>query len=189
MFFFDKIITLLIFFLLAIFRPDLVMIGAYILLFPYLYLTSRKRLIYHLFVSSGVALIWMIFAHNQYGYNKEMLTIFGITIYPLFAWATGLFLTYILYSHLEHKINSKSYAKKMLLFIAIYWPLLISIETIAYHVFNIQNASAAIYNGIPFFNCIHAPIWMQISYFALGLIYFGICELIGLENPHNINEK
>ncbi len=49
---------------------------------------------------------------------------------------------------------------------------LISVETIAYHLFGMQNLTAAAYPGIPICNCMHAQPWMQLSYFLLGPIYF-----------------
>ena len=130
----------------------------------------------------------MLIANNQYGYNRNVMTIFGLSSFPLFAWACGLFAAYLIYSHWEHKFKFVNFIKKTLLFIAFYWPLLISIETIAYHVFNIKNLSAAAYAGLPICDCIHAPLWMQISYLALGPLYFIICELIGLENPHHVKK-
>jgi hypothetical protein len=185
----DNAIYVLVVILLGVFRPDALMIGVYFLLWTYLFLTSRKSAFNHLFVSSIIALIWVLIANNQYGYNKEMLVVFGLNSFPLFAWASGLFAAYLIYSHWEHKFKFSSPIQKMMLFIAFYWPILISVETIAYHIFNIKNLSTAIYAGLPICDCIHAPIWMQISYLALGPLYFGICELIGLENPHHIKNK
>ena len=185
----DKAIYILVVILLGVFRPDVLMICVYFMLYPYLFLTARKNAFYHLYVSSLIALIWMLIASNQYRYNREMLTIFGMNTFPLFAWASGLFAAYLIYSHWEHKFKFASPIKKLMLFAAFYLPIIISVETIAYHVFNIKNLSTAVYVGLPVCDCIHAPRWMQISYLALGPIYFGICELIGLENPHHIKKK
>lgn len=181
----DKVVYLLVVILLGILRPDILMIGVYFMLYPYILLTARKTAFYHLCVSSLIALIWVFIAKNQYGYNKEMLIIFGLNSFPLFAWASGLFGVYLIYSYWEHKFKFVSPIKKIMLFVAFYWPILISVETIAYHIFNIKNLSTAVYTGLPICDCIHAPGWMQISYFSLGPIYFGICELIGLKNPYH----
>jgi hypothetical protein len=185
----DKALYVLVLLLLGIFHRDALMIGVYFMLYPYLFLTARKTAFYHLYVSSFIALIWMLIANNQYGYNRKMLTFFGLNSYPLFAWAAGLFAAYLIYSHWEHKLHYASFVKKMLLFVAIYWVILISVETIAYHIFNIKNLSTAVYAGLPLCDCIHAPKWMQLSYFALGPIYFAVCEFLGLENPHHIKKK
>ena len=184
----DKIIFFVIVLLLEVVRPDILVIWVYFMIYPYLLLTARKSAIYHLFVSSIIALIWVFIAKNQYSYGG-MIAVLGINIYPLFAWAAGLFGTYLIYSHWEHILQERGWFKKMLLFVAFYWPMLIAVETIAYHVFNIRNLSTIAYAGLPLCDCIHAPRWMQISYLALGPIYFGICELIGLENPHYIRMK
>ena len=180
----DKIIIILIIISLGIFNPDYVMITVYLLLIPYLIITQRIILFYHLIVSSAVAIIWMLIAKNQYGYNRDFLTIFGINLYPLFCWAAGLLIVYIIYSHYEHILKEQGYLKQLTLFIAFYWPLLIAAETIAYHVFNIHNLTNASYAGLPICDCIHAPRWTQIAYFAIGPIFFTICSILKLENPH-----
>lgn len=180
----DKALYIIIFLLLGLLRPDIVMMVVYFSLYPYLFLTKRKKAINHLLIASVVSLGWMLIANSQYKYNQKMFLIFSLNSYPLFTWAVGLFAAYLIYSHWEPIIKKHSLIKKMLLFVAFYWSLLIIAETLAYHGFNIKNLATASYAGLPFCNCIHAPIWMQISYLMLGPIYFGICELIGLENPH-----
>lgn len=178
----DKIISIIVILLLGLIRPDFLVMSVYILLFPYLYLTQRKEALNHLAVSSLIALAWVIFANSHYNYNFETLKIFGLNSYPLFSFAVGLFAGYILYSHWEHKV--KRWCSKLLLFSLIYWPLLILVETVAYYSFGIHNVATGIYAGLPICNCMHAPIWMQISYFLIGPIYFIICELLEFENPH-----
>ena len=182
----DIVISLVIFSLLAVFRPDLLLIVSYILICIYLFLTARKLAFYHLFVSSLIAIIWVLLARNYYGYNQEMLVIFGINLFPLFSWAIGLFGVYMIQSYWECKLKEKNYIGRILLFLAFYWPLLILGETIAYYAFGIKDIATSMYPGLPLCNCLHAPIWMQISYFAIGPIYFLICNLLGLENPHKI---
>lgn len=180
----DKILSVVIILLLGVFKPDYVVIAAYLLIIPYLFLTQRKILFKHLFISSVVALIWMLIAKNQYGYNQDFIAIFGINLFPLFAWAIGLFIVYIIYSHYEHILKECGFVKKLILFVIIYVPLLIAVETIAYHLFNIKNLAAAAYPGLPICDCIHAPLWMQASYIALGPIFFSLCYMLKLENPH-----
>ena len=102
------LISLIILCLLGIFRPDYLVIACFILLFPYLFLTKRKNAIYHLLTSFVLALIWMLIGKNQYSYNIEMLSIFGINLFPLFAWSIGLFIIYLIYSHFEHYFHKKN---------------------------------------------------------------------------------
>jgi hypothetical protein len=184
----DKLISLIIILLLALIRPDTLVMTVYFLIYPYLLLTDRKKALHHLILASSVSLLWMLIANEQYGYNKRMLKVFGLNAFPLFAWAAGLFGIYLLYAHWEHLFKPKSLLNKILLFLALYWPVLILVETLGYHVFNIKNLAAAQYSGLPICDCLHAPFWMKISYFTLGPIYFLACQLLGLENPHYIKK-
>ena len=181
----DRILSIIVVLLLGIFKPDLVVIVAFFLIIPYLLLTQRKILIYHLIVAFLISLIWMLIAKNHYSYNQLFLSILGINLYPLFSWTIGLFVLYVVYSHYEHKLKEQIFSKKIILFIAFYWPILIIVETIAYHLFNIKNTSTAIYKGLPLCNCMHAPIWMQIGYFSIGIVFFVLCYVLKLENPHS----
>ncbi|MBU0660821.1 hypothetical protein KKG22_01420 [Patescibacteria group bacterium] len=185
----DNIMYALIISLLAIFSPDLVLMGVYAFLYPYFWFTRRTHVFPHLYISSAIALCWMLIAKEQYGYNQEMLVIVEINIFALCAWALGLFAIYLIYSYWADRLKYKELRKKTLLFVVIYWVLILSAETIAYHVFNFRNISTEIYAGLPVCDCIHAPGWMQASYLILGLIYFAICELIGLKNPYQIKKK
>jgi hypothetical protein len=187
----DEIISVsvIILIFIGVFSRAYLMIGVYLLLYPYLFLTARKNAFYHLYVSSVIALIWVFIANSHYVYNQFSLNFFGLNAYPLFAWASGLFAVYIIYSHWEHKIKSRSFIKKLGLFIVIYWVLLIVVETLAYHVFNIVDVANISYLGLPICDCIHAPRWMQLVYFLMGPVYFIICELLGLENPHYMTKR
>jgi len=180
----DKVISIIVLVLLGVFRPDYVVIAAFFLVIPYLFLTQRKILFYHLVVAFAVALIWTLIAKNQYGYNRDFLTVEGINLYPLFAWAVGLFALYIIYSHYEHILKEQGYVRKILLFLVFYVLILIAVETIAYHAFDIHNLATASYVGLPLCDCIHAPRWMQASYFLVGPIFFTIGFVLKLENPH-----
>lgn len=180
----DKVVYILVVLLLGIFKPDYVVIAAYLLIIPYILITQRKSLYYHFVVASLVALVWMLIAKGEYGYNRDFLIVFDINLYPLFAWAIGLLGAYVIYSHYEHILKEQGFLRQFLLFVAFYWPLLISVEAIAYHIFNIRNLATAAYSGLPICNCIHAPRWMQAAYFAMGPIFFAICYTMKLENPH-----
>ncbi len=181
----DILITVVVIAILGLVRPDILVILVYALLVPYLIVTRRKILFYHLILSSVVAISWMILAYSEYEYNFHSIVLFGFNLFPLFAWALGLFSAYIIYSHFEHKFHGSSFLGKLAIFTALYIPLLIVVETVSYYLFSIQNVAAAVYPGLPICNCIRAPPWMQISYFLLGLFYFALCYFLNLENPHN----
>lgn len=180
----DITFSALIIILLGVFKPGWVVIAAFFLTIPYLLLTKRRVLFNHLIVAFFIAFIWVFLTKDGYSYNHPTTSIAGINLYTLFSWVLGLFILYLIYSHYEHKLKEKTFARKLGLFIIFYWPTLIAVETLAYHVFNIKNLATAAYKGLPLCDCIHAPVWMQISYFSLGIIFFLLCYKLGLENPH-----
>ncbi len=153
-------------------KPDYLVVIGYISFPPYLILTGRKKMIKHYFLATLMALTWMLFAHGQYGYNKDLLTIEGVNIFPLFAWANGLTVSYLLYSYLERLFRLKRFPSKFAVYVALYWPILIMLEAAAYHLFNFRNKATGDYPGLPFIDTIHAPVWMQISYILLGPLFF-----------------
>ena len=158
--------------------PDILVIAVYFLMMPYLFWTQRRRELPFFMLASVLALAWALFASDEYGYNQETLSFYGLNLFVLFAWAIALFGTYLLTSHLEAMLPLHSKWRRLGLFLAFYWPILIAGETLFYHVFNIHNLATANYSGLPFCDCLHAPLWMQISYFALGPLYFMLCEII-----------
>ncbi len=180
----DKLIYVAIIILLGILPPDLFMIGVYVFIYFYMFLTGRRKALPYILLSTIYAIIWVYNANGSYGYNQEMLVIFKMNALPLFAWASGLFGAYFIYAHFERKLKKPNFFKELLLFAVIYWVFLLGIETVAYHVFNIQNiATANTYPGLPFCDCIHTPKWMQTMYLLNGPIYFTVCKLLRFENP------
>lgn len=186
---FDKILYLWVILLIGLYRPDIVMMIVYLALYPYLLLTLRKHALYNLIISFGVSLIWMLIAKDEYFYNIKMMVLWEINLFPLFAWSAGLFASYLLYSHAKKIIRDPSIIKKFVLYLAFYWPLLILVEAISYHLFNIQNLASAMYSGLPICECIHAKVWMQIAYLLMGPAYFFICEFVGANNLHFLEIK
>jgi len=141
-----------------------------------------KKLTYHFVVSFLLITVWVIIAKDQYSYNHNFPVIFGINLFPLLIWTVGLFFIYLLYCFFIQYLNQQSFIKNFLLFVTIGWVILIGGETIGYHLFNVKNLANAIYPGLPICYCMHAPPWMQLSYFFLAPIYFMVCYLLGLEN-------
>jgi len=179
--FFDRALIVAGVFSIGLFRPDYVVIASYFLAIPYLIFTKRTNLLNHLMVASGLAALWMLIANGEYRYNMPFLNFHGLSLYSLFAWAIGLFAVYILYFHFEHIFRWHGYSSQVLLLTAFYWPLLIAVETLAYHIFYVVNMQTAGYPGLPLCDCIHAPLAMQIAYLAMGPIFFTLCFLFGLE--------
>ena len=179
----DITLIIAVFSLFGIFRPDYVIIFAYFLLFPYLFITQRKKLIYHLLVASVMAFLWVYFARDIYGYNTDFITIMGIDLYPLFAWAVGLFATYAIYRQHRYFSEKWGFGKHLFLFSIFFWAFLLFVETVAYHVFNVR-ITTAIYEGLPICDCLHAPTWMKAVYFSMGPLFFTISYFLGIERPH-----
>ena len=175
--FLDCLVFAFIFSLNHVFRPDILAIIVYLSLYVYLILTKRKKDIVYLLMSSLLAIVWTVLARNNYGYNREMIHIFGLSAFPLFAWATGLAALYLVYHDIEQIfMKNNGWLKRFVLFTILYFLFIIVLETIAYHVFDIRNVATEIYPGLPICDCIHAPKWMQLSYFLIGPIYFIICR-------------
>jgi hypothetical protein len=186
----DKVICVLALFSLgfSVIRADFMIIALYLLLFPYLYLTHRRHAVFHLLVSSVVACCWLFVAREQYGYNRELLVIAGYNVYPLFAWAVGLFGVFLIYAHWVPSFRKMTFMKKMAFFTLLYWGLLFSSEILAYRFFNFRNIATAQYAGLPLLDCIHVPGWMKAAYLLNGPVYFLICEVLRLPDP-NIGMK
>jgi len=164
-------------------RADFMIMVLYLLLFPYLYFTNRRHAVIHLLVSSVVACCWLFVARKQYGYNRELLVIAGYNIYPLFAWAVGLFGVFLIYAHWVPAFRKMAFVKKMTFFTLLYWGLLFGSEILAYRFFNFRNIATAQYAGLPLLDCIHVPGWMKVAYLLNGPAYFLICEFLRLPDP------
>lgn len=182
----DALLVALVIALFGIFPADQVVIVAFLSTILYLVVTKRTNLFLHFAAASAIAALWAYIGRGEYGYNQPFLVVGGINLFPLFGWAAGLFATYLLFSHEEHVFRLKGFGNQLCLFLAIYWPLLIFAETVAYHVFNIHNVASASYQGLPLCDCLHAPRWMQALYFAMGPLYFAVCWSLRLENRSKV---
>ncbi len=128
-----------------------------------------------------VSFVWIYFGKSQYAYNHIFFKIGEFAWFPFLAWSFGLFLVYSIYLFLFKKINT-NFIDKFFIFSFLYWTLLIIVETLGYHFFNIHNLAAAGYKGLPICDCMHAPLWMKMVYFMLGPLYFISCEFYKLIN-------
>lgn len=140
-------------------------------------ISKRYNLPQYLIISFLLSLTWVFFARNEYGYNYSFYEYKNINIFPLTAWTLGLFAFYLLFLFINHNLKIKKATRDFIFFVIVYWILLLTVETIGYHVFNINNVATSAYAGLPLCNCLHAPHWMQSAYFMLGPLYFVICAL------------
>ena len=183
----DQVISVLTILLFAVLRPDYLIFIIYLLAIPYLILSQRTSLLYPFAVATLISFVWIFFARNQYAYNYNFIVLWKINLFPFFAWAMGLFSSYLLYLHYEHILIRKigrGFIKMLAFFSALYLPLLILVEDIGYNFLDIHNLAAANYSGLPFCNCLHGPAWMKLAYFLIGPLFFTICYFLRIENPH-----
>lgn len=155
-------------------HADIVLLSAWILIFVYALTTKRFLTIIHLLLSSIIALFWVYFARENYGYNHFYITIAGMNILPILAWSLGLIGVSEIFNHFK----SKRPFLNLLLFIPLFWVLLLLIETYAFHVIEIRDIMSGNSLGLPFCNCLHAPWWMRIAYFTMGPLYYGLTQIV-----------
>lgn len=158
--------------LLAVFQSDIVFIAMYVLLSAYLITTQRSGLLFPLATASLVATAWIYLAQDYYAYDRNFHVIGNINLWPWSAWAWGLFLVCYLYRRVEARYAIRGWFGRLLVFSLIFWTLLISVETFAYHGLGLMDIATQKYEGLPLCDCIHGPGWMQASYLALGPLYF-----------------
>lgn len=150
-------------------------------------IVNKNHLSQYLFISFLLSLTWVFFARDEYGYNYSFYEYRNINIFPLTAWTLGLFSFYLLFLYINNNLKIKMAIKEFIFFVFVYWLLLLLVETVGYHLLNINNVATSAYSGLPLCNCMHAPRWMQYSYFMLGPIYFVICALF--DNKKKIINK
>ena len=150
-------------------NADLVLAYSWIFILLYVLVTARILALMHLIIATLVATIWLNYAKDYYGYMYAYHKILGMNLLPLMAWALSLFGLSEVFNYLT--MSKKRY--RFLLFIPVFWIFLITFETIAYHVLEIRNTTTGSFVGLPYCNCIHAPTWMKVVYFAMGPVYYG----------------
>jgi hypothetical protein len=173
----DSLLIMLSLLAMRFMRQDLALIAASVVIVPYLMLTQRKNHIPLLIIAFLISLVWNLVAQGLYAYGIGELVISGVNLYSLLAWALGLFSVYLVYLAIACQVKI-SLPKRAMIFLAIYWPLIIAAETLAYHVFKFRNLAATAYPGLPVCDCIHGPLWLQLAYLSMGPLYFLVCEAL-----------
>ncbi len=149
--------------------PVITVVISTIVLYWYSFFILQENIISRYLIALILALAWTRYANHFYMYNSFKWNFLGIPIFPLVSWAFGLTTLYILHKGAMKalKINSKY---SFLIWYGIYAPSLVIVEILGYNVFNIKLLSH--YSGLPFFDCLHVPLWMKFAYFSMGAIYF-----------------
>ena len=172
----DLTIAFFILLFLSVFRmhADWVLLGSWMVIFTYFTLMRRIQATAHLLLATLIAIIWVHFAKGYYGYKYDYLVIFGMNTLPLMAWALAML-------GLSEVCNYLKLSRKIfyfLIFVPAFWFLLILFETVAYHILEIRNTTTGSFAGLPFCDCIHAPTWMKVVYFAMGPVYYAGTMLV-----------
>lgn len=171
----DLSVAFFILLLFSIFKShaDLVLLISWPFIFVYFLLMRRIKALSHLLLATLMAVIWVQFAKEYYGYKYDYLKIVGMNTLPLMAWTLTLLGLGEVCNHLKFKRKILNF----LIFVPSFWFLLILFETVAYHILEIRNTMTGNYIGLPFCNCLHAPTWMKMVYFAMGPVYYGLSHL------------
>lgn len=160
------------------------MLFVYVALVGFILLGRRSKLYIPALSAALIALVWTAAAGDIYMYNTENLVPFGVNLFPLFAWSAGLLSGYFLYLAALKLVKVKKSWQKLVLFNILYVPILITLETVAYHAFGVVNEATSSYAGLAFCDCMHAPGWMQVVYFLMGTFYmltiWAVRKLYGL---------
>jgi len=155
---------------------DVVLVLVLVALYPYLRLTGRLRLFGAFGIAVLMSVAWGYFAVDFYQYALTGLKIGVFNLYPVFFWTYGLFIVKLVYSDLKPLFRARGKATKLLIFSSLFWVGLITAEYVAFHLFGIRNLATAGNPGLPLIDAIHAPLWMQVSYFLMGPLYFLLLE-------------
>lgn len=170
-------------------QKDIVLLALYLLLWLLVLVTRRRQLIKPMLLAAALAAVWTLLAQQQYGYNTTMTTGFGFNLFPLVGWALGLSVTFLLFSVSARSVQPKTWWQKLVLTNLFYLPLLILVETIAYHSLNVVNLATAQFQGLPICDCIHAPLWMQAAYLSMGTVYMSLVIILKLDQPPQVIQK
>lgn len=149
-------------------RKDILIFSFYVIIYFYI-LRFKLKSIKYLGLSTLIAIIWVAIVKDYYIYTSDMVTLFGLDVYPMLAWALGLLGLRELYEYIRPKNTTKS----IIIIITIaYIALLITLETISYHILGFKNSNLDTYPGLPICDCIHVPLFMQIYYILIGPVYY-----------------
>lgn len=167
---------------------EIILLSFYIAILAYVLIARKSQMFLPAIVAFAIGLVWTAMVGDIYGYNTHTVTFLGINIYALIAWSVGLLIVYGLYLIARKVVRVSKGWPELALFNALYIPLLIAVETVAYHGFNVVNVATSSYRGLPLCDCMHAPAWMQASYLLMGTVFFlavWLClKVAGSRNNH-----
>ncbi len=137
---------------------------------------SRKKM-WALLPAVLVSWIWVYIGRDVYSGYADVFqyTVKGVSLFPIFAWPTILFLGYLaVYPY----IKAGNWWSKWIKMSIIYCFGIILFEFFGYNFAGVQLDSGTAYAGWPILNIFHCPWWMQMAYFLNGIAFFGLVVLI-----------
>jgi hypothetical protein len=165
----------LLFVVLFAVNPDYGIISAPIILIV-LSLMMFPRKLWALVPAVIIGGSWVFLARDMYsGYNLFQLSFSGVTLFPLFAWVSGLYLFYLL---LGPAVGKRTRKVSWFIQAGTYCFVIIIAEYIGYNILGIHLDAGTAYTGWPVLNIFHCPLWMQAGYFANGLIFTLVVSIL-----------
>ena len=170
-FYLDIATCTFVFFLFSFFRPDFVLLAVWVLMWPYIFISRRKKLLVYFLLSNIIGIGWFILSKNNIHYVRGFLSFRGHQFFVLFGWSLGLVFFKMICDSLKRIFHFTSYLSEYLFFSVLFIAVLLAAESIGYHFFNITNELAVGTAGLPVLDCIHGPAWIKIGYCLTGPLY------------------
>lgn len=145
-----------------------IIIAIFILGLGYLYSKNQNGFRQRLLVASIISFCWVSFS-GIYHYQNGNLMIGGLNVFAFVAWTAGLIFLSEVYARMKGK---DKYLKTVIL----YWVLLIGLEYIGYHWWQIQLNSN--YPGLFGLDVLHVPFFAKVYYLSIGPIFLKVVERI-----------
>lgn len=150
----------------------LIFIVISILALLFLSFKYKKAIIQEAIIAALISLSWVILS-GIYIYKGQNFIYFDVNIFPFILWTLGL----VILREIYEKMKNTDYA--LIKVTALYWLLLIAIEYFGYGMFAIQLDSN--YPGLFNLPFLHAPLFAQVYYLAIGPIYLLITDYLGVK--------
>lgn len=138
--------------------------------------------IIHIFLAALLAFLiattWTYLTRHMYDYNVPFSTVLGVSVFPVIAWTIALTVGYLCIRQLLAILRRGRFATQFIIVAGVCAIVVIIVETVGYHWVGIRNIGTSQYAGIPICDCLHAPLWMQFGYFALGPLHWLLAEKV-----------
>ena len=145
-----------------------ILIGSIVILL-YLYIKYKKGITEEFLIALVISYVWVNISGIYVGYTQLNHCLFGVNLFPWFAWTAGLVILRELYERTKGKDR---FFKISILYII----LIILFEYIGYNHWGIQLVTD--YPGLFGFELMHMPLYGQLYYLTIGPIYLKITDWV-----------